>query len=302
MSVGNAFEARYEDGFSYHGHFDLDYLRSGVGILKDNKGRLCYSGFWCGDCRHGRGTEYLDGVVMSGKFQMDRLEEGLLNFTHTGDSYKGQICFEAEIISELPHGWGTYTYSNGDIFRGMFSEGERHGLGRLQCANGDEHSGCYSHNLPHGYGQCQLFQLPYPSSSVSSSSSVESVGIYDGEFKGGRRCGIGIMTLPANSALSLAIAESLQIACHCLNVTYKGSWRGDLPEGLGEMFAYDEQGGLLDGCAGIWQAGVLVEQKQAYSIFNSSSYTTTIGSKGCPHVRRDSLAGEESKEQLPKVL
>ena len=311
MSVGCICEGRYEGGFLYVGYYDINYCRRGFGTLYE-KDRVRYSGLWCEDCRHGRGTEYQDGVIISGTWNMDVITEADLYYTLTGDSYQGEIRMsKTDAATDLPHGWGRHTSHNGDVFQGTFCEGKRQGLGRLQCVNGDEHSGRYNHGVPDGHGQCRLL-LPTPSSPSSSRSQhmlgdnanidddsmpfQPCVGCYEGSWKDGQRCGRGTMKLPACSALSVSIGAGLGTSCH--SCTYKGTWNDDLPDGPGEIFAFDEEENLIDGIAGVWQAGVLVELQHSYCHDHSippplDEYMNYNGHCACGEECKDALLLEK---------
>jgi hypothetical protein len=69
-----------------------------------------------------------------------------------GDRYVGQVCTTVD-GRILPHGVGTKTYINGDVYHGSFYNDQFHGYGTYKSINGDTYKGTYFQNLRHGQGE-----------------------------------------------------------------------------------------------------------------------------------------------------
>jgi hypothetical protein len=59
--------------------------------------------------------------------------------------------YEGEFLSDRPHGRGTYTWSDGSRFNGLWSGGS--GSGIFHAANGDRYEGDLADNKFHGRGK-----------------------------------------------------------------------------------------------------------------------------------------------------
>ncbi|XP_033102971.1 MORN repeat-containing protein 4-like [Anneissia japonica] len=73
---------------------------------------------------------------------------------------------------------GTYTYPEGDEYRGEWLEGKRHGVGHLRLRDGSTYTGHFEHGLSSGTGVM-----------VFSDGSR-----YEGEFVQGKFHGMGVFT------------------------------------------------------------------------------------------------------------
>ncbi|OWK62291.1 MORN repeat-containing protein 4 [Lonchura striata] len=101
---------------------------------------------------------------------------------------------------------GSFTYSNGEEYRGEWKEGRRHGIGQLTFADGTAYVGHFENGLFHGCGV-----LTFPDGSRYEGEFVQGkfngVGVFtrcdnmtfEGEFKGGRVYGFGLLTFPDGS-------------------------------------------------------------------------------------------------------
>lgn len=52
----------------------------------------------------------------------------------------------------MPHGEGTYTRANGEVYTGQFENGQRTGEGKIEYVNGDIYEGEVQSGLPYGKG------------------------------------------------------------------------------------------------------------------------------------------------------
>ncbi|XP_065699561.2 MORN repeat-containing protein 4 isoform X1 [Patagioenas fasciata] len=101
---------------------------------------------------------------------------------------------------------GSFTYSNGEEYRGEWKEGRRHGVGQLTFADGTAYMGHFENGLFHGCGV-----LTFSDGSRYEGEFVQGkfngVGVFtrfdnmtfEGEFKGGRVYGFGLLTFPDGS-------------------------------------------------------------------------------------------------------
>ena len=60
--------------------------------------------------------------------------------------------YEGEIVDGLYHGYGKYSWPNGDIYVGQWSMGRKHGEGKYMLANGSIYEGKYVHDVNEGRG------------------------------------------------------------------------------------------------------------------------------------------------------
>uniref|UniRef100_A0A8C3KR44 MORN repeat-containing protein 4 n=1 Tax=Calidris pygmaea TaxID=425635 RepID=A0A8C3KR44_9CHAR len=97
---------------------------------------------------------------------------------------------------------GSFTYSNGEEYRGEWKEGRRHGVGQLTFADGTAYVGHFENGLFHGCGVLTF----------SDGSR------YEGEFVQGKFNGVGVFT-------------------RCDNMTFEGEFKGGRVYGFGECLA-----------------------------------------------------------------
>ena len=119
------------------------------------------------------------------------------NNTATGTAanalYKGEFNSRGQ-----KHGHGEMTWSNGDVYKGEFSNDQRHGHGTLTFAQGGEYVGNWTHNQMHGSGTRR-----YPNGDVYMGTYVQgnrqgtgrfyyaNGDLYDGSFVQNRLHGPG---------------------------------------------------------------------------------------------------------------
>uniref|UniRef100_A0A8C3QN22 MORN repeat-containing protein 4 n=1 Tax=Cyanoderma ruficeps TaxID=181631 RepID=A0A8C3QN22_9PASS len=121
---------------------------------------------------------------------------------------------------------GSFTYSNGEEYRGEWKEGRRHGIGQLTFADGTAYVGHFENGLFHGCGVLTF-------SDGSRWARHSSLGIptcrgelrpqeilphrYEGEFVQGKFNGVGVFT-------------------RCDNMTFEGEFKGGRVYGFGECW------------------------------------------------------------------
>lgn len=247
-SLSDGIRGKYEGEWRYgvyHGHgvlttssssFTSEYVgewkygnESGKGILTISSDiyTSTYDGEWKNHLYHGWGT-YTDsnviedsGLFLRGKYigkhikALENIEfpENSILMDYDGGKYIGNV------YDNLPHGYGTMIFKNGDIYEGNWTEGKMLGMGIMTYANGRQQGGRWfdgtllvsnvkkdntiTYNgqtytgesaglVPHGYG---IIELPGGQR-------------YEGEFEFGFRSGIGTNYWPDGT-------------------TYEGEWEND---------------------------------------------------------------------------
>jgi len=107
-----------------------------------------YTGILENSKPHGRGTKTcFDGTTIEGTFSAGELQDDsvIVNYSN-GDVYKG------EFKNGEKHGVGKLICNNGDVYEGEFENGKKHGVGKLICNNGDVYDGKFENGKKHGVG------------------------------------------------------------------------------------------------------------------------------------------------------
>ncbi len=100
-------------------------MREGFGRVMYANGDI-FEGIWRGGKKHGAGTHACNGRKVIGHWEQDQL----LN-DHVEVQFKNGAKYMGEWSNGNMHGYGIYTYGNGDMFDGSFVNGLRHGSGVL---------------------------------------------------------------------------------------------------------------------------------------------------------------------------
>ena len=97
-----------------------------------------------GDCKSGKGTmKYISGVY-EGDWE-NGLRHGFGKFTwNNGDTYSGVWD------NDKRHGQGIYIWNDGSKYKGNYSHGIRSGYGIYYYTNGTIYEGTWQNNLKHG--------------------------------------------------------------------------------------------------------------------------------------------------------
>jgi hypothetical protein len=64
-----------------------------------------------------------------------------------GDLYQGTLK-----NNRVKHGYGVYTYANGDVYEGEWADDEQQGTGILRFADGSVYEGTFERGQPEGEG------------------------------------------------------------------------------------------------------------------------------------------------------
>jgi len=183
--------------------------------------------------------------------------------------------YKGNFSKGLPHGWGCYHWSNGNLYQGEYMYGKAHGLGIFVWSDsGDIYEGSFKDDIAHGYG---LFRYSdgsvYEGRYVGGKLEGEGVyrwwggAVYSGGFRGGKFEGWGVFRYGPGDGKGREV--------------YEGSWKEGKKEGKGIM-RYVK--GKIE--EGIWSADVLVKEE-----------TLEPGWKGGGHRRKPSVdIGKKKKK------
>lgn len=154
---------------------------------------------------------------------------------HAFKRYKGEV----EEASGKKHGFGMFTYDNGDVYEGYFVMNKKHGMGTYRYANGDVFAGSFEAGLKHGRGRYgfkasgDVYEGDYLSG-VIHGHGIYSYGDgarYEGSFEQGVKQGQGVHSFPSGAR-------------------YEGQWARNVAHGQGR-YMYPSgrvySGGFTDG-------------------------------------------------------
>ncbi len=161
----------FNDGSGYYQGTFKDGFRDGYGYYEWLKLKQSYIGFWKSGYQHGYGYYIEKGIV----FQAGYYENGKQTRNMLTQDFKNQKLV-GNCIGDCVNGFGSYKYSNGDIYTGFFSNNNRNYVGGYTWASGNIYTGEYYNNLGNGQGE------EYYGSSGT---------IYRGAFSNGKRHGLG---------------------------------------------------------------------------------------------------------------
>ena len=113
-----------------------------MGKAPNGKGSITYG---IGD--YGKGV-FKDGVMIEGEIHFNETNEYRFfrskKFIQKGnENYKGQLKASNYFGYELFHGWGSYSFKNGDLFEGQWQNHQPNGEGRLTLNTGQIFDGIW---------------------------------------------------------------------------------------------------------------------------------------------------------------
>ena len=186
---------------TYSGTF-LNWLFHGTGCnLALSDGTTYHGEFWHGRC-HGAGRlTFPDGTVYLGEFaEGERHGTGSIlavdGYSYSGDWVRGKRegegaetlldgrGYQGQFRSDQRHGAGTATDPGGATREGTWRDGEpADGPGwSIVYADGSKYVGCAVRSEPHGVGTMRY----------SHGRGGGGIGVYNGEFRDGKRNGSGV--------------------------------------------------------------------------------------------------------------
>ncbi|SPQ96773.1 unnamed protein product (mitochondrion) [Plasmodiophora brassicae] len=209
----------------YRGEF-VDGVPTGHGRMTWANGDV-YEGRFRDGVGHGRGrlTYATVGQVHTGCWHKGVLEYGEIQFTATGNVYRGQIqtkpgdvtsgtliykdggAYEGTVAGESRHGTGKMTWSNGDQYEGSWANDTMHGFGTLVRSDQSRYSGYFSKSRRSGVGEFVFGKRSY--NGTWNDDLPNGTGVimfangnkYSGVWKAGKRTGVGRFTFARNKAV-----------------------------------------------------------------------------------------------------
>ena len=162
--VGGKVCLEYEDGTSYHGGLNEDFIPDGKGTFTSKNG-VKYEGEYLDGTRHGEGKiTFSDGGTMEGSWKNGKLKgKGCFDLPKVGkfvgeledaSPKKGRIIFpdgiqyEGEFRDWNPNGCGEQIFPDGEKYIGDFKDGKYNGLGTYYLKNGHTMWGKWKDNKP----------------------------------------------------------------------------------------------------------------------------------------------------------
>lgn len=137
----------YDGGGWYEGEFDVNGVRTGLGVFHWSNGDYYKGSFGENGQMSGQGTYYwLSGGRLEGTWKSDKPIKGIMYYN---DGFK----FEGEFNTDWTRKKGTLYWPDGQRYEGTFDEsGLRSGQGIFYFSNGDYYEGEYSNDQPSGQG------------------------------------------------------------------------------------------------------------------------------------------------------
>lgn len=126
----------YPNGIVYDGEWS-SHMKSGFGILYDEKGSKIYSGEWRDDLFHGQGILH--------NVNARNLSESF-DFRDMNEVWDCWSSYEGEFRKGKMHGMGVLVLSNGEKFNGKFREGMVDGEGSFYKKSGQVVLGVWAEN------------------------------------------------------------------------------------------------------------------------------------------------------------
>ncbi len=232
---GNVFEGQHKDGYG-HGQGTMRY--------KADEKLDRYVGNWRSGKRHGFGTLILNdssrligdwkndvlnygeyqgsnGVIMSGKWSSEYLQEGTMRLDDGSE-------FSGSFIEDGMFGLGSLLSVNGDLYTGMFSNNEYSGRGILRKFDGVVYTGSFKNGKFEGYGVLK---------EVDGS-------IYSGEFSLGFPHGAGVQSDNSGVTYSGSWVEGEKDGYGTLDFGDGTNYTGQFKKGLASEGVYDWGDGI----------------------------------------------------------
>jgi hypothetical protein len=133
--------------------------------------------------------------------------------------YSATSKYSGQFLNGLREGKGKITFSNGNIYEGLFSRNKMQGEGTMNYGNGDRYTGTWLNDQPSGKG-------------VYAFKTKER---YEGDFKNGEFDGYGSMYYPDGAS-------------------YTGGWKANRKHGNGKLTSPDGRT-----MAAVWNMGKLID-------------------------------------------
>ncbi len=103
--------------------------------------------------------------------------------------------YKGEIVNGKRHGYGIYTWNNGDVYEGDWVDDKRHGHGKQSYHNGYTYIGEWKDDKRHGHGRCFIYaEDSYWDDVVDDFVDNFVEEYYDGEWRNDKFDGQGILS------------------------------------------------------------------------------------------------------------
>lgn len=273
----------FANGSVYEGTF-LDGVMHGEGMMHWANNNQ-YVGIWRNNTPHGRGVvmyghgDRFEGLFFTGAFC------GRGRYTWSdGGFYEGAYLDKGRRLhstsSGKRNGYGVRLWASGNRYEGEWTDDHMQGKGKFIGADGSVYTGPFSQNMKSGWGREQWgnqlgivficgmsfkhkgrgfcrYQGEYRNGLFHGKGAYTCIDgrEYRGEWRHGRRCGFGGMSLcPASERGDLSRRYIGGVDGLYRPLKYIGSWVDDRRIGCGEIEMMDGNalegdfvGGLLDG-------------------------------------------------------
>ncbi|CAF1066575.1 unnamed protein product [Rotaria sp. Silwood1] len=161
--IGNRYEGEWKDG-KKHGKGKMDYangykyIGDWVGDVATGEGIFMwtnddqYEGQYQNGQRHGKGSyTYANGDKYTGGWFEDKKSgQGIFIWGSTSAWVNNK--YEGEFHNDQMHGYGTYSFANGDTYIGGWVNNQQEGHGIFNFSNGDRFEGGFKAGKMHGEG------------------------------------------------------------------------------------------------------------------------------------------------------
>ena len=94
---------------------------------------------------------YMNGITENEKGDSFAAEKNEEEIEVHGDHYQDGI-YSGDLDNNIPHGYGTLEYANGDVYAGQWVSGERSGEGTMTYSDGTVYTGEFTDDEATGYG------------------------------------------------------------------------------------------------------------------------------------------------------
>ena len=198
-------------------------------------GELRYKGNFKEGKYHGNGTRFIDGKTETGRWENQKLVEGVLRQEFSdGSVYHGGVLYGKA------NGEGEITYKDGARYKGGWREAQWHGEG-IYTAPNDSVYGIWIDGVLNGDVYCKNKNYTYVGEVYNGLPDgigrllTSDGSYYNGQWIDGKRCGIGNLILSSYNEDS-----------------YSGEWLDDEFHGVGK-YVFGGSDAYYDG---EWQKGI----------------------------------------------
>ena len=213
-------------------------------------------------------------TVQSDRNKIQQLVQQLEPYmTKTKYGYEGDRNAAGEM-----HGKGRFSYSNGDVYEGMFLHNERHGQGKLYFCTGSVYEGYFHHDAMNTHGTFE-----YANGDVYVGENKRSLkdgygkytyangDIYEGTYRNDKKDGAGKYTYASGNVYEGHFLNNMKHGdgrfTYSNGDVYEGGWARDIRNGRGRLRYANG-----DVCEGIWSDGKMSGTGMMISVASGDVY------------------------------